>query len=143
MSGLSVIPVPADNGLRLLVLDEQGLPVAEALFFNHRPDLRTIEVTATTSDLASLTETVIGQVLSYPFHHLQCRRVTAATPRKAASARRFLETYGFRREGLIREGFGTDDLVVYGLLRKEWDRAPWSLASREGNRSDRSSAEQS
>lgn len=56
---------------------------------------------------------------------LRCQRLTAITPRRAKAARRFLDAFGFKREGLIRKGFGDDDAVVSGMLKREWEASRW------------------
>jgi RimJ/RimL family protein N-acetyltransferase len=62
----------------------------------------------------------IGTILRYPFTTAGCVRVTAVTPRRATSSRRFLEGLGFKREGSVRLGFGDDNAILYGLLESEW-----------------------
>lgn len=109
------------------VVDETDRLVGGVVFTNYQPDCKSIELSAAADDHRWLTRPVIGEILSYPFHQLGCQRLTAVTPRKAASARRFLEKFGFRREGLVRLGFGSDDAIITGLLRKEWDRSPLNL----------------
>ena len=72
-----------------------------------------------------LTRSIICGLLSYPFDQLHCQRVTGVTPRKATSARRFLDQFGFKREGCVRRGFGDDDAIISGLLRDEWLTSKW------------------
>lgn len=81
-----------------------------------------------------LTQPIIRELLSYPFVQLQCQRVTGVTPRRATSARRFLDHFGFKREGNVRRGFGDDDAIISGLLREEWLASRWakSLPERKG-----------
>ena len=62
---------------------------------------------------------------SYPFDQLACHRLTAITPKKARAARRFLDHFGFKREGVVRRAFGEDDAIVSGLLKAEWERSRW------------------
>ncbi len=45
----------------------------------------------------------------------------------AKAARRFLDAFGFRREGLVRKGFGDDDAMISGLLKREWEASRWRL----------------
>jgi RimJ/RimL family protein N-acetyltransferase len=58
-------------------------------------------------------------IFGYPFNQVGCRRLTATTEAKNQPVRAFLCHLGFREEGVIRQGFPTDDAVVYGMLRDE------------------------
>lgn len=112
--------------------------VAGVVFHDYHPEYAYIEVSmaATTAKWAS--RSVIGAILSYPFLQLQCQRITAVTPRKSEQPRRFLEGIGFKREGVLRLGFGDDNAVIYGLLRSEWEAGKYCpvrpLDGEEGKR---------
>jgi RimJ/RimL family protein N-acetyltransferase len=108
---------------------EDGRPLGGVVFHNYQPRFRNIEVSFASDTPRWLTRNLIRRILSYPFEQLNCARLTAITPRKAASARRFLDVFGFKREGLVRRGFGTDDAVISGLLKREWARSRWAAAS--------------
>lgn len=105
------------------VLGTDGALIGGVVFNGYRPTYGSIEVSFAAERRNWLTRPVITAILRYPFDQLGVQRLTAVTPRKAASARRFLERFGFRREGLVRQGFGSDDAVISGLLRSEWDRS--------------------
>ncbi len=95
--------------------------VAGVVFHDYRPEFAHIEVSMAATDPRWATRSTIGTILSYPFLQLQCQRITAVTPRKSLQPRRFLEGIGFKREGVLRLGFGTDNAIIYGLLRSEWE----------------------
>jgi len=122
----------ADFGpcVALGVVAEDGQPLGGVVFHNYQARFRGIEASFASSTPRWLTRRLISDILAYPFEQLDCLRVTAVTPRKAASARRFLDTFGFKREGLVRLGFGNDDAVVSGLLRREWARSRWNVRSK-------------
>lgn len=107
------------------VAGEDGAPIGGVVFFNYHPHYSSIEIAGAALQAKWLTRKLITQIMAYPFDQLRVGRITALTPRKATSARRFLEQFGFKREGLARRGFGTDDAVLYGLLSSEWRRSPW------------------
>jgi RimJ/RimL family protein N-acetyltransferase len=105
------------------IVDAAGVLRGAALFHGYAPLYRGIEISFALESPRYLSRAVILGILAYPFIQLNCVRVTAATPgsRSAASARRFLETFGFKREGLARLGFGDfGHAVIYGLTRKDW-----------------------
>lgn len=113
------------------VLDGRGLLVGGVVYHNWQPAFRSIELSFAATSSRWLTREIIGYLLRYPFDDLNCQRVTGFTPRRATSARRFLDRFGFKREGLVRRGFGDDDAVISGLLRKEWQESRWAKPLQE------------
>jgi RimJ/RimL family protein N-acetyltransferase len=107
------------------VVSSDGQPLGGVVFHNYQARFRNIEVSFASESPRWLTRRLIKNILTYPFGQLDCQRITALTPRKAASARRFLDVFGFKREGLLRKGFGTDDMVISGLLQREWLGSKW------------------
>lgn len=65
------------------------------------------------------TRETIARLLAYPFGQLGCQRLTTLIPASNTRAIRFNEGLGFKREGLARRGFGSDDCVILGMLREE------------------------
>jgi RimJ/RimL family protein N-acetyltransferase len=66
------------------------------------------------------TRDTIRRMMAWPFMQLDCHRVTTRIHAKNTRAIKFNEGIGFRREGLIREGWGPgEDCVLLGLLRSE------------------------
>lgn len=118
------------------VLNAKDELVGGVVYHNYQPTFRSIELSFASTDRRWLTRRILGDLLRYPFDDLNCQRVTGFTPRKATSARRFLDRFGFKREGLVRRGFGDDDAVISGLLRKEWQRSKWAtpLPERQATR---------
>jgi RimJ/RimL family protein N-acetyltransferase len=104
---------------------EDGALLGGVVYSNWQPACRSIEASFASAAPRWLTRRIIGGILSYPFDQLDCQRITALTPRRAKAARRFLDAFGFRREGLVRLGFGDDDAVVSGMLRREWEGSRW------------------
>jgi RimJ/RimL family protein N-acetyltransferase len=103
------------------VVDDAGVIRGGALFHTYQPSYRTIEITFALESARWLTRQIILGIMAYPFDQLHCGRVTAATPKTSASARRFLETFGFRREGSHPKAFGDfGDAISYGLLEEHW-----------------------
>lgn len=115
----------------MAVMSDRDEMLGGVVFHNWQPAYRNIEVSFASTGPRWLTRDLIQAILSYPFDALRVQRLTAVTPRQARPARQFLEKFGFRREGLVRHGFGTDDAVISGLLEKEWRASPWSQ-SRKG-----------
>lgn len=66
------------------------------------------------------TRETIAKLMHWPFVQLDCHRVTTRIAASNRRAIRFNEGIGFKREGLIRQGWGPDeDAVLLGLLRSE------------------------
>jgi RimJ/RimL family protein N-acetyltransferase len=108
------------------VLREDGRLVGGVVYHNHYPQFGNIELSFASDDARWLTRPIICALLSYPFVQLQCRRVTGCTPRRAARALRFLNNFGFRREGVVWRMFGDDDGIISGLRRTYWERSRWA-----------------
>jgi RimJ/RimL family protein N-acetyltransferase len=107
------------------VATEDGSLIGGVVFSNWQPACRSIEASFASETPRWLTRRIIGGILAYPFGQLGCQRMTAITPRKARAARRFLDAFGFKREGLVRKGFGDDDAVISGMLKREWEASRW------------------
>ena len=66
-----------------------------------------------------MTKAYLLAVFEYPFIQLQCDRVTAFVASKNARSRHFCERIGFKEEGRLREAHAGDDLIAYGMLKRE------------------------
>ena len=106
---------------------QDGRPLGGVVFSNWQPACRSIEASFAADTPRWLTRRIIAAILAYPFVQLDCQRITTLTPRRARAARRFIDAFGFKREGLVRKGFGYDDAVVSGLLKREWEGGRWGL----------------
>lgn len=103
------------------VLNEAGELVAGVVYHSYDPDCPSVEMSFAATARNWLTRGLIRQLMEYPFKRLGCRRVTGCTPKRAKEARGFLDAFGFKREGSIRQAFGDDDAIISGLLAKEWE----------------------
>lgn len=86
-----------------------------------------IEVSFAADSPKWATRDTIRRMMAWPLVQLDCHRVTTRIAASNKRAIKFNEGIGFKREGLIRQGWGPDeDAVLLGLLR---DDAPeWMLA---------------
>lgn len=116
------------------VESDDGQPLGGVVYSQYQPAFRSIEISCAATSRRWLTRPLVRGIMSYPFDQLHCQRVTAITPRRNKPSRSFLETFGFKREGLIRKGFGDDDAVIYGLLEKEWRASRWVQEKPEAHR---------
>lgn len=89
-----------------------------------------IEVSFAADSPRWATRETIAKLMHWPFVQLDCHRVTTRIHVNNHRAIKLNEGIGFKREGLIREGWGPgEDCVVLGLLRSE---APeWMLPRRD------------
>jgi RimJ/RimL family protein N-acetyltransferase len=111
------------------VVSEDGRALGGVVFHNYQPRFRNIEGSFASETPRWLTRNLIRQILSYPFDQLSCQRLTAITPKRAHAARAFLDHFGFKREGVVRRGFGSDDAIISGLMRREWMRSRWAAGA--------------
>lgn len=67
-----------------------------------------------------ITRELLIRVFAYPFVQLNYWRLTALVASTNADSLRFCESFGWVREGLLRQGAPNgDDMVVFGMLREE------------------------
>lgn len=109
------------------VINEQGLIVGGVVYHNWQPTYRSIELSFAATDPKWLTQDILSALLRYPFVELDCQRITGFTPKKSRRARRFLDRFGFKREGCVEKGFGSDDAIISGLMRTTWERSKWNM----------------
>ncbi len=115
--GVFVVASSAEPKARIL---------ATVVFHNHHPAYRMIEVSMASDTPMWAKPSVISPLLSYVFDTLRCERLQATVPKRGAGpkhTRRFLEHLGFKYEGVGRKAFGTDDAVMFSMLRD--DAARW------------------
>lgn len=103
----------------LLLVDLEKEAITGAVIFNHyKPDHSDVEFTCVLRK-PDVGMRMARRVAWYAFKVLDCRRCTAVTKRSNTKAQTALETLGFRVEGYLREYFGEEDGIIYGLLRSE------------------------
>jgi RimJ/RimL family protein N-acetyltransferase len=66
----------------------------------------------------SFYPTFIAAAMDYPFRQLGCRRITAFIASRNLASQRLAEHFGGVREGVLTDALDDDDLIVYGLLRR-------------------------
>lgn len=77
-------------------------------------------ITITSVLEAPLTRKFMRAIYLYPFMQLKVKRVTALVDKLNTASRRLVEHDGYIKEGCLREAAANgDDVIVYGLLRKD------------------------
>ena len=80
-----------------------------------------------------ITRELIIRVFAYPFIQLDYPRLNSFVSVNNADAIRFNEHFGFQREGILREaGEQGEDLIVYGMLRRECRWLPERFSGKTG-----------
>ncbi len=103
------------------VVDRNDDLVGGVVFHDYQPTYGNIQVSFAGDRANWLTPSLVRGILSYPFYQLGTARITSLTPKRNRRARQFLQKFGFRHEGTVRAGFGTDDAIISGLMRTEWE----------------------
>ena len=62
---------------------------------------------------------LLRTVFAYVFGQLGCVRCTARIRASNQDSIALAERLGFRREGVLRKGYGDEDAIIFGLLREE------------------------
>lgn len=114
------------------IVAEDGRLVGGAVFNNWMPRFASIEVSFALENPRWFSRSLLTQIMRYPFDQVKVGRVTAATAKKNKAMRTLMEAFGWKREGVIRRGFGSEDAVIYGLLRREWARSRFNLDRVQG-----------
>lgn len=74
-----------------------------------------------------LSRSYFNAAFELPFLVLEVPRVTGLIRAENLDAQRFVSRLGFQYEGRMRKAFPDGgDLVLYGLLREEYLKHPWS-----------------
>ena len=74
-----------------------------------------------------LSRSFFNASFELPFRVLEVPRVTGLIRAENLDAQRFVSRLGFQHEGRMRKAFPDGgDLVLYGLLREEYLKHPWS-----------------
>jgi RimJ/RimL family protein N-acetyltransferase len=109
------------------VTSESGDPSAGVVFHNFVPRYRGLEITMASVTPRWVTRDVLRGIMAYPFEQLDCVAVRTVTPRKNKAALRFNRKMGFKIDGVMRRGFGSQDAIVCSMLAKEWRASRFNL----------------
>ncbi|MFZ4761283.1 MAG: GNAT family N-acetyltransferase [Alphaproteobacteria bacterium] len=115
------LPAELPDGEMIGIAGKSGQILAAALYHDFHADTGNISMTLAAAHPRWAVRGNIVGLLRYPFLQLQCRRVTATVAASNIMCLRFLQGIGFEKEGVLREGFGTEDAILLGLLRREFD----------------------
>jgi RimJ/RimL family protein N-acetyltransferase len=99
-----------------------GEIIAGMVYNNWHPGYKSVELAmaATRPDWAR--RATISKLLGYPFLQLGVQRVTTLIRASNDRALRLNAGLGFVREGVIRQGYGDEDMIVMGLLRSDAEK---------------------
>lgn len=100
-------------------LAEDDKLIAGVVYHNYLAKYGNIELSMAADSPRWATPEALKVFLSYPFKQLRCRRVTTCTPASNKRALRFNYGIGFQKEGVIRQGYGKEDMVICGLVFRE------------------------
>jgi len=113
---------PFDAPASIAFLDDAGEVGGMVVYSSYQPQYGNIQVSFVVANPKCLSRNLLSALLRYPFTQLGVQRVTAITPSdETTSVWRFLQAFGFTREGRVRRGLGTEgDAIIWGLLASEW-----------------------
>lgn len=91
-------------------------------FTNYRPEDKDVTIQAAFRPGVPCRDAVV-QAMRYCFDQLGVGRVTAVCVSRNEPGRRFIEWWGFTREGTLHRAFrGEHDLLIYRLTPRAWKR---------------------
>ena len=85
-----------------------------------------IEIAMASDNPRWASRETIRRLLAWPFDRLRCQRLTTIIAADNVAALRFNEKLGFKREGVMRRGYGDKDAIILGLLKE--DLPAWAVA---------------
>lgn len=97
----------------------RGELIGGIIFHDHQPEYKSVVVSYAFDRPSWASPSVLASISQYVFVQLGCQRMATYTPRKNKRSRKFVEGVGFKLEGCARKALGTDDAMVYGMLRNE------------------------
>lgn len=97
--------------------DENGEPVAACIFNCYRQKFGDIEIT--TVGKGRFTRGFWGVILAYVWGVLGCQRITMHMRESNIPAIKLATHFGAKPEGRLRKFYGTEDAIVFGLLKEE------------------------
>lgn len=100
-------------------LAEGGALIGAIIFNNYTRSSIELSVAGETR---AFTPRVVRWCFRYVFGQLGCVRATLRTAKRNRPVRDLILRLGFRPEGKLRRYYGTDDAMIYGLLREEAGR---------------------
>lgn len=100
-------------------LAEDDRIIAGVVYHNYLEQYGNIEISMAADSPRWATPEALAVFLGYPFRQLRCRRVTTCTPASNKRALRFNYGIGFQKEGMIRQGYGKEDMIICGLVYSE------------------------
>ncbi len=128
-----------DAGHRLLIWEEAGKPAGYALFAELDEPSGAVELRRLALDVAGGGRGMafVRALTDYGFAELGARRVWLDASGENLRAQKIYERVGYRLEGRLRQHWWrptlgrTVDLLLYGMLRPEWEaaREPAPLAA--------------
>ena len=95
---------------------------AVVIFSNHHEEFKSIQVSVVIDNPHGMTKGVWRRLFAYPFTQLGVNRLEVTVPASNLKSMALVEKLGFVREGVLRRFLGTDDLIVFSLLRNEAER---------------------
>lgn len=100
-------------------LAEDDKIIAGVVYHNYIHVYGNIEISMAADSPKWATPESLRAFLSYPFTQLRCRRITTCTPASNKRALKFNYGIGFQKEGVIRQGYGKEDMIICGMVFRE------------------------
>ena len=125
--------LPIDFGLAYPVgICRDGQLVCVCVFHNFRGV--NIEMSIAADSPRWATKQAISFLLAWPFvTHPEVRRITALVERRNKRSRKLCAGIGFRLEGTLLDAAPNDDMIVFGLTRRWFERSRWHVAAPAAN----------
>lgn len=113
------------------ILDHENRLVGAVIYHGYRADYFDIQMSvASDGNKRWLSRSVLASLFAYPFDQLGVQRITTLVAKRNKACLILCRKLGFRYEGTMKKGFGKDDLVISGMLKKDWNKTVYASHER-------------
>ncbi len=112
--------IQADKYISFGIVDtDRKEIIAGVICHNYFERYRSIEYSIASSSPKWAQRHILRELFNYAFGYLKCGRITATCRISNQNAIKMNERLGFKREGVVRQGYGDEDMVIMGLIFNE------------------------
>lgn len=98
-------------------VERDGQIIAGMVYHEYRKAYGTVQMSTAAIGPWATRET-LRVMFDYPFNQLRCQKIWAVVAARNRKGRVYAEKIGCEQEGYMKRGLGSDDAVLYGMLRE-------------------------
>jgi len=110
----------SENVTAIGITDNNNNPIAAAVYHDYIPEYSSVSMSIASVTPKWCTRTSINILLCYPFFQLNCERITITVAEDNLRSLKFVLGIGFVKEGFLRKGYGTKNMIILGMLKEDF-----------------------